>query len=73
VFYILADGASLEYKLISEVDDEGKPNVTKQNNLLKRLIVYKSDIPRFMDHPIKPFTNNRGENDIRITKFQQSN
>ena len=26
---------------------------------------------RFMDHAIVPFTNNRGENDIRMTKVQQ--
>jgi hypothetical protein len=31
----------------------------------------EEDILRFMENPLEPFTNNRGENDIRMTKVQQ--
>ena len=44
---------------------------TKARNLLERLIEYESDVLRFMDNKIVPFTNNLGENDIRMTKVQQ--
>ncbi|MFT5260977.1 MAG: transposase, partial [Gammaproteobacteria bacterium] len=38
---------------------------SKARNLLERLINYESDVLRFMDNALVPFTNNRGENDIR--------
>lgn len=44
---------------------------TKARNLLERLIEYEDDVLRFMDNRIVPFTNNLGENDIRMTKVQQ--
>ncbi|MFQ5688243.1 MAG: IS66 family transposase [Candidatus Scalindua sp.] len=44
---------------------------TKARNLLERLLKYKDDVLRFMDDIIVPFTNNLGENDIRMTKVQQ--
>ena len=44
---------------------------SKARNLLERLINYEEDVLRFMENPIVPFTNNRGENDLRMTKVQQ--
>jgi len=44
---------------------------SKEMNLLERLIHYEDAVLRFMDEAIVPFTNNRGENDIRMTKVQQ--
>ena len=32
---------------------------------------YENDVLRFMDDPAVPFTNNQGENDLRMTKVQQ--
>ncbi len=31
----------------------------------------RADVLRFMDQDYVPFTNNQGENDIRMTKVQQ--
>src|SRR3989339_1767380 len=44
---------------------------TKARNLLERLIEYENDVLRFVDNKNVPFTNNLGENDIRMTKVQQ--
>ena len=49
----------------------GRVKRTKARNLLERLIEYEFDVLRFMDNKIVPFTNNLGENDIRMTKVQQ--
>ena len=49
----------------------GRIQRSKARNLLERLIDYEEDVLRFMDNPLVPFTNNQGENDIRITKVQQ--
>lgn len=49
----------------------GRVKRTKARNLLERLREYESDVLRFMDNKIVPFTNNLGENDIRMTKVQQ--
>jgi transposase len=38
---------------------------------LERLTRYEEDVLRFMENPLVPFTNNRGENDIRITKYSK--
>jgi transposase len=38
---------------------------------LERLINYEDDVLRFMENPIVPFTNNQGENNLRMTKVQQ--
>jgi len=49
----------------------GRLKRTKSRNLLERLQDFEEDILRFMDDEIVPFTNNLGENDIRMTKVQQ--
>ena len=49
----------------------GRVKQTKSRNLLNRLIAYEDDVLRFMDDPDTPFTNNQGENDLRMTKVQQ--
>lgn len=49
----------------------GRLKRTKSRNLLERLINYEEDTLRFMVNEIVPFTNNLGENDIRMTKVQQ--
>ncbi len=49
----------------------GRIKRSKARNLLERLIDYEDDVLRFMENEIVPFTNNLGENDIRMTKVQQ--
>lgn len=49
----------------------GRIKRSKARNLLERLRDYEDDVLRFMEDPIVPFTNNLGENDLRMTKVQQ--
>lgn len=49
----------------------GREKKTKERNLLERLRNFENDVLRFMVVREVPFTNNRGENDIRMTKVQQ--
>ena len=49
----------------------GRLKRTKSRNLLERLQNFEEDVLRFMDNEIVPFSNNLGENDIRMTKVQQ--
>jgi len=49
----------------------GRLKRTKARNLLERMTNFENEILRFMDDPLVPFTNNRGENDIRMTKVHQ--
>lgn len=44
---------------------------SKSRNLLERLRDYETETLRFMTDKRVPFTNNQGENDIRMTKVQQ--
>ena len=44
---------------------------SKARNLLERLHNFENDVLRFMENSEVPFTNNQGENDIRMTKVQQ--
>ncbi|TAJ99884.1 IS66 family transposase, partial [bacterium] len=44
---------------------------TKSRNLLVRLRDFETETLRFLIEANVPFTNNRGENDIRMTKVQQ--
>lgn len=52
-------------------DQKGKLKKSKSRNLLERLRDYENDTLRFMDAEFVPFTNNLGENDLRMTKVQQ--
>jgi transposase len=49
----------------------GRIKRSKSRNLLERLRDYEQDALRFMDNELVPFSNNLGENDIRMTKVQQ--
>jgi transposase len=49
----------------------GRTKRSKARNLLERLMNYEAETLRFMDDEQVPFTNNQGENDIRMTKVQQ--
>ena len=49
----------------------GRDKKTKERNLLERLRDFENDALLFMVVSYVPFTNNRGENDIRMTKVQQ--
>lgn len=49
----------------------GRVKKPKELNLLERLRDFEKDTLLFMTDPLVPFTNNRGENDIRMTKVQQ--
>lgn len=49
----------------------GRLKRTKSRNLLERLREYEADVLRFMTDVLVPFTNNQGENDIRMTKLHQ--
>lgn len=44
---------------------------SKSRNLLERLKEYETETLRFMEDEDVPFTNNRAENDQRMTKVQQ--
>ncbi len=49
----------------------GRLKRSKARNLLERLMNFEKETLLFMDEKEVPFTNNRGENDIRMTKVQQ--
>lgn len=49
----------------------GRIKKSKSRNLLERLLSYQGDVLRFMYNAHVPFTNNQGENDLRMTKVQQ--
>lgn len=49
----------------------GRIKRSKSRNLLERLRDYEDDVLRFVENEVVPFTNNQGENDIRMTKVQQ--
>lgn len=49
----------------------GRTANTKSRNLLERLRKFQTETLLFMTNKIVPFTNNQGENDIRMTKVQQ--
>ena len=49
----------------------GRIPKTKSRNLLERLRDFETETLRFMTDKLVPFTNNQGENDLRMTKVQQ--
>jgi len=44
---------------------------SKSRNLLERLRNYEDDVLRLTDAASVPFTNNQGDNDLRMTKVHQ--
>ena len=54
-----------------EPGKRGRIKKTFFRNLLERLRDFEADTLRFMTEAIVPFTNNQGENDLRMTKVQQ--
>lgn len=67
---ILAQG-DLECPAPEENSKRGRTKRSKSRNLLERLTNFEIETLRFMTDIRVPFTNNRGENDIRMTKVQQ--
>lgn len=49
----------------------GRLKRSKARNLLERLRDFEQDVLRFMEVEDVPFTNNQGENDLRMIKVQQ--
>ena len=62
-----------ECPLITERPDgkRGKIAQSKSRNLLSRLRHFEAETLLFLTNKHVPFTNNQGENDIRMTKVQQ--
>jgi len=56
---------------LKSAEKKGRKKKSKEQNLLERLRDFENDVLRFMETDYVPFTNNRGENDIRMTKVQQ--
>ena len=48
----------------------GKTKQSKSRNLLDRFKDYETEILSFMKNTLIPFTNNQGENDLRMTKVK---
>lgn len=68
---ILTKGKS-ECPLDEKIEGKrGRQKKSKSRNLLERLIDFEDDTLRFMKNKIVSFTNNQGENDLRMTKVQQ--
>lgn len=53
-----------------QLKKRGRQKKTKARNLLERLRDYEEETLRFMNDINVPFTNNPGENDIRMTKVK---
>jgi len=58
-------------KAKADPSKRGRIPKSKSRNLLERLREFETETLRFMTNKIVPFTNNQGENDIRMTKVQQ--
>ena len=58
-------------ELTEKKKKRGKQPRSKARNLLERLRDFEDDVLRFMETDSVPFTNNQGENDLRMTKVQQ--
>jgi transposase len=56
---------------LSHSKRRGRVKKSKSRNLLERLRDFESEVLIFMENPLVPFTNNNGENDLRMTKVQQ--
>ena len=58
-------------KTTNDPPKRGRIKKSKARNLLERLEEFEDDVLRFMVDAMTPFTNNQGENDLRMTKVQQ--
>jgi len=70
----LLEKAEIECPPPAESQRQGKRGRLKRSkarNLLERLRDFEPDVLRFMEVERVPFTNNQGENDLRMTKVQQ--
>jgi len=67
---ILSKGEK-ECPLVTPNGKRGRTKQSKSRNLLDRLKDFEDDTLRFMKETLVPFTNNRAENDLRMTKVQQ--
>ncbi|MCU7894899.1 MAG: transposase, partial [Candidatus Thiodiazotropha sp. (ex Lucinoma aequizonata)] len=70
----LLEKAEIKYLPPDESQRNGKRGRLKRSkarNLLERLRDFEQDVLRFMEVESVPFTNNQGENDLRMTKVQQ--
>jgi len=56
---------------VKEDDQKGRVKQSKARNLLDRLSDFEKETLLFMKNINVPFTNNQGENDLRMTKVQQ--
>lgn len=73
-YHMILDQADLECPAPKGTRTDGKRGRIKRSkarNLLERLRQFENEVLRFMRSPLTPFTNNQGENDIRMTKVQQ--
>ena len=68
---ILLEGAKECPENVEAVKKRGPTKQSKSRNLLNRLRNFENDTLRFMTNSVVPFTNNRAENDLRMTKVQQ--
>ncbi len=71
---ILHEGEQTSPAPDKDTREPGQRGRLKRSNsraLLDRLREYENDTLRFMENSHVPFTNNQGENDIRMTKVQQ--
>jgi transposase len=68
---LLGEKSCPSQKSTRKPGQRGKIKKTKSRNLLERLMNYQDDVLRFMYDIDVPFTNNQGENDLRMTKVQQ--
>jgi len=64
-------GGGCKVKKPTLVRAAGRVKRSKARNLLERLQLYEQDVLRFMTNPVVPFTNNQGENDIRMTRYNR--
>ena len=68
---ILKEGEQESPPPIPTTGQRGRVKKTKSRNLLERLQNYEDDVLRFMIDKAVPFTNNQGENDLRMAKKVQ--
>ena len=70
IWYIVHTGTDMADET-RKSGQSGRVKRSKARILLERLQLYEQDVLRFMIHPMVSFTNNQGENDIRMTKVHQ--